>query len=57
MDSESYKNDNQLQNELASKLVYCQYGLISFKMQHGDFIFPDNEIKKGMINDIKNGIY
>ena len=27
MNSASYKNENQLQNELASKLVYCQGGL------------------------------
>ena len=44
---------SQLQNELASKLVYCQYGLTAFKMQHGDFIFPDKNVKKEMINDIK----
>ena len=53
MNSASYKNENQLQNELASKLVYCQYGLQAFKMQHGDFIFPDKNIKKEIINDIK----
>lgn len=53
MNSASYKNESQLQNELASKLVYCQYGLTAFKMQHGDFIFPDKNIKKEMINDIK----
>ena len=53
MNSASFKNENQLQNELASKLVYCQYGLTAFKMQHGDFIFSDENIKKEMINDIK----
>ena len=53
MNSASYKNENQLQNELASKLVYCQYGLTAYKMQHGDFIFPDKDVKKEMINDIK----
>lgn len=53
MNSASYKNENQLQNELASKLVYCQAGLTAFKIQHGDFIFPDKNIKQEMINDIK----
>lgn len=53
MNSASYKNEIQLQNELASKLVYCQGGLIAFKTQHGDFIFPDKNIKQEMINDIK----
>lgn len=53
MNSASYKNQIQLQNELASKLVYCQYGLTAFKIQHGNFIFPDKNIKKEMINDIK----
>lgn len=51
--SASYKNPEQLENELASKLVYLKSGLIAFKMQHGNFIFPDNEIKQEMINDIK----
>lgn len=40
MNSASYKNESQLQNELASKVVYCQYGITAFKKQHGDFIFP-----------------
>lgn len=50
--SSSFKNDIQLENELATKLIYLKSGLIAFKMQHGDFIFPDTEIKKEMINDI-----
>ena len=53
MNSASYKNENQLQNELASKLVYCQYGLTAYKIQHGDFIFPEKDIKEEMIRDIK----
>ena len=51
--SASFKNEIQLENELANKLVYLQSGLIAFKIQHGDFIFPDEKIKKEMINDIQ----
>lgn len=50
--SSSYKNEIQLENELANKLVYLRAGLLSFKMQHGEFIFPDANIKKEMIDDI-----
>lgn len=53
MNSASYKNESQLQNELASKLVYCHYGITAFKKQHWDFIFPDENIKKEIINNIK----
>ena len=53
INSASFKNENQLENELASKLVYCQCGLIAFNKQHGNFIFPGDKIKQEMINDIK----
>lgn len=53
MNSASYKNESQLQNELALKLVFYKHVITAFKKQHGDFIFPDENIKKEMINDIK----
>lgn len=39
MNSSSFKNESQLQNELASKLVYCQYGLIFFQNATWRFYF------------------
>lgn len=53
LNSSSFKNEIQLENELANKLVYLQAGLIAFKLKHGDFIFPDGNIKKEMITDIQ----
>jgi hypothetical protein len=46
MNSSSFKNENQLENELANKLVYLRAGLISYLIQHESFIFPDDKFRK-----------
>ena len=52
MNSSSFKNENQLENELANILVYLRAGLIAYLIQHESFIFPDDKIQKEMISDI-----
>jgi hypothetical protein len=52
MNSSSFKNEIQLENELANKLVYLRGGLIAYGIQHKSFKFPNDNIKKEMINDL-----
>ena len=39
-DNSLFKNEIQLENEFTNKLILLLSGLISYKMEHGDFIFP-----------------
>ena len=49
----AFKNEIQLENEFANKLIFLRSGLLAYKMEHGNFIFPYNDIKQEMINDVK----
>lgn len=53
MNSASYKNESQLKKDFSLNFVFCKNVITEFKKQHGDFIFPDENIKKEMINNIK----
>ena len=55
-DSSSFKDEMQLENEFANKLVFLRSGLLAYKMEHGDFIFPDKNIKEEMIKDIQKWV-
>lgn len=49
----AFKNEIQLENEFANKLIFLRSGLLAYKMEHGNFIFLYNDIKQEMINDVK----
>ena len=52
LNTASKKNQKQLENELASKFYYLQGALQAFRIQHGEFLFPDDLTKKEILQDI-----
>ena len=52
LNTASKKNQKQLENELASKFYYLQGEIQAFRIQHGEFLFPDGLTKEEILQDI-----
>ena len=52
LNTASKKNQKQLENELASKLYYLQGALQAYRIQHGEFLFPEGLPKEEILQDI-----